>query len=91
MILVELFTKQECSLCSDALIILERVQREIPFTLHEVTILPGDPWFEEYHELVPVVHINREFAFKYRVHEQTLRIRLEHLLSRPDVRGGDDR
>jgi hypothetical protein len=33
MILVELFSKEDCHLCEEALEVLKKVQREIPFML----------------------------------------------------------
>jgi len=76
MILVELYSGNDCSLCEEAKMVLQKVQREIPFTLREIKLVPGDEYHEEYKELIPVVHINKVLAFKYRVTEQMLRIRL---------------
>jgi hypothetical protein len=76
MILVELYSGNDCSLCDDARQVLQKVQREIPFTLREIKLVPGDEHYEDYRELIPVVHINKVLAFKYRVTEQMLKIRL---------------
>jgi len=81
MILVELFSKHECHLCDEAKAVLEKVQREIPFSLKEIKLTDGDEKFEEYAELVPVVLIDKVLTFKYRVNEHTLRIRLQQLAS----------
>ena len=87
MTLVELYSKDECSLCDDAKNILERVSKQIPFTLREFKLMPGDPYYEDYKELVPVVHINKVQVFKYRVSENMLRIKLQQLsgIRTPDV------
>ncbi|MFN0158145.1 MAG: glutaredoxin family protein [Bacteroidota bacterium] len=76
MIIVDLYSKDDCHLCEDARAVLESVQKEIPFTLRETKIIPGDEYFEEYKEMVPVVHINKMFAFKYRVNEGMFKFRL---------------
>ena len=76
MIIVDLYSRDDCPLCDDAKGVLETVQKEIPFTLRETKIIPGDQYFEEYKEMVPVVHINKVFAFKYRVNEGMLKFRL---------------
>ena len=79
MILVELFSKSECHLCEEAKAVLEKVRRETPFTLVERKLFPGDEYYEEYREMVPVVHINRVQTFRYRVNENTLRVKLRQL------------
>ncbi len=76
MIIVDLYSKDDCHLCEDAKAVLEKVQREIPFTLRETKIIPGDQYYEEYKETVPVVHINMIPTFKYRVNEGMLKFRL---------------
>jgi hypothetical protein len=50
--------------------------------------MPGDPYFEEYKEMLPVVHINKVQVFKYRVSENMLKIKLQQLageLRTPDA------
>jgi glutaredoxin len=79
MILVELFSKNDCHLCEEAKAVLEKVRREIPFTLKEIKLAEGDQQYDDYKELVPVVHINKVPAFKYRVNENMLRIKLQQL------------
>lgn len=81
MILIELYSKHDCHLCDEAKAVLEKVQREIPFSLKEIKLTDGDEKFEEYAELVPVVLIDRVLAFRYRVNEHMLRIRLQQLAS----------
>jgi glutaredoxin len=75
-ILVELFSKEDCHLCQEALAVLKKVQREIPFSLVVRKIVPEDPSYERVKEKVPLVFINHEEAFHFRVHERTLQTRL---------------
>jgi glutaredoxin len=79
MILVELYSKSDCSLCEEAKSLLLKVQKEIAFQLKEISLLPGEANFEEFEEDFPVVHINKRFAFKHRLNEQLLKIRLQQL------------
>jgi len=78
-ILVELYSKEGCHLCEEARSVLERVQQQVPFTLREIKLSPGEAYFDEYSEKVPVVHINRVPTFKYRVNERLLRAKLKHI------------
>jgi glutaredoxin len=79
MILVELYSKRDCSLCEEARSLLLKVQKEIAFQLKEISLLPGEDKFEEFEEDFPVVTINKRFAFKHRLNEQLLKIRLQQL------------
>jgi hypothetical protein len=77
MTLVELYSKDECHLCDEALETIKKVQEQVPFSLRVFKLMPGDPYFEEYREMFPVVHINKVLAFKYRVSEKMLKIRIQ--------------
>lgn len=69
MILVELFTKDGCHLCEVVKAMLVKVKMQHAFDLQEIRIQEGDASYDEFKERIPVVHINHEFAFKYRVSE----------------------
>ena len=70
---VTLFTAQGCSLCGPVRRRLEAVRAELPFEFEEVDIT-GVPELErEYRECLPVVEIDGERAFVYRVDEEALR------------------
>ncbi|MBI1806169.1 MAG: glutaredoxin family protein [Ignavibacteria bacterium] len=72
MILVELFSKEDCHLCDIAMNVLTDIQRVYPFELRIIKIQEGDENYEEFKERIPVVYFNKEFAFQYRVPEQEL-------------------
>jgi glutaredoxin len=73
---VTLYTAQGCSLCGPVRRRLEAVRVELPFELEEVDIT-GVPELEaRYREWLPVVEIDGERAFVYRVDEEELRERL---------------
>ena len=65
-----------CHLCERALEVVEEVRAEREFELRVVEI-DGDPELEaRYREWLPVVEIDGERAFVYRVDEDELRTRL---------------
>ncbi|MFQ5493838.1 MAG: glutaredoxin family protein [Phycisphaerae bacterium] len=72
---VTLFTKADCPLCRGALFVLERVRRQLGFSLEIVDITrPGhETWLEAYRDHIPVVHIDGDEVFRHRVHEGRLR------------------
>ena len=76
---VKLYTAQGCSLCGPVRRRLESVRAEIPFELEEVDIT-GVPELErEYREWLPVVEIDGDRAFVYRLDEDELRARLKSI------------
>ena len=81
MITIEVMTKQDCCLCDDAKEVIEQVIAELPAEL-KMTDIESDPeLFKRYKEKIPVVLINGEESFVYKVHPVTLRKKLEKLLT----------
>ncbi len=81
MITIEVMTKKDCCLCDDAKEIIEQVIAEMPAEL-KMTDIESDPGlFERYQDKIPVVLINGEESFVYKVHPITLRKKLEKLLN----------
>lgn len=64
---VEVISKDDCSLCDDALAVIEEVRRDIGFELVVTTIREGTDVYERYHDKIPVVLIDGAEAFVYRV------------------------
>ncbi len=80
MITIEIMTKKDCCLCDDAKEIIEQVIAELPAEL-TMTDIESDPeLFERYKAKIPVVLINGEESFLYKVHPVTLRKKLDKLL-----------
>jgi hypothetical protein len=69
---ITLISKDDCHLCDAAKSVILSAQKKIAFDLKERKITPGDPEFEAYHERIPVVLIDEEFAFQYKVSELQL-------------------
>jgi glutaredoxin len=76
MILVELYSKDDCCLCDEAKAILLKVREEIPFELREVKLNDDENLINEYGTKIPVVFINGRLAFKYHVYELELKDKL---------------
>ena len=70
---VQMYTKEGCHLCVVAREIILRVLKEIPFEFQEVDIESRNDLYERFKEEIPVVFVNGERAFTYRVHEKKLR------------------
>ncbi len=60
--------------------IVERVLLDYPATLTLTDIESEPALFESYKERIPVVCINDEESFVYKVHETTLRKKLDKLI-----------
>jgi len=70
---IEILTKNDCCLCEDAKKIIEKVLPDFSASL-KITNIELDPdLFEIYKERIPVVRLNDEDSFVYKVHEITLR------------------
>ncbi len=76
MTLVEILTKPDCHLCDIAKEVVKKVQQKYPFEVREISIREGDEYFETYKERIPVIFINKEFAFQYKVSEKQLILKL---------------
>ncbi len=73
---VVLYTARDCHLCERARATLAQLREELSFDLREVDI-SGDAELEQrYRELLPVVEIDGERAFVYRVEPDEFRRRV---------------
>jgi len=86
MIVVDLFSGGECGLCDDAREILKSVQRDIPFQLREILLLPDNPHYEEYRDHIPVIHVNGSRSFRHRIPEESFRKQLLALTAKEHTR-----
>jgi glutaredoxin len=76
MTVVILYGKQDCSLCDEARVVLERIRAELPFELVERDITEDDALQRAYFERIPVIAVDGEEVFDYFVDEPRLRARL---------------
>lgn len=87
MITIEVMTKKDCCLCEDAKAIIEQVITEFPAELKMTDIETDPQLFERYKEKIPVVLINGEESFVYKVHPVTLRKKLAQTLNSDTISG----
>ena len=73
---VTLYGRPGCLLCDEARAALERVRAQIPFEVRSVNIESDDALFRAYLERIPVVAVDGEEVYDYRVDEADLRARL---------------
>jgi len=79
-IAIEILTKEDCCLCDDAKSTVEQVIGDFHVEL-KLTDIEFDPGlFKQYKEKIPVVKINGEESFVYKVHPVTLRKKLEKIV-----------
>lgn len=74
--LVEIYSKDNCELCTKLKKIVEKVKLDIAFELKEIDITLDEKLFEKYKYDIPVVHINGIIAFKHRIDELEFRKKL---------------
>ncbi len=71
--LVQVYSKSNCGLCTEAKTIIGKVNQEIPFQYDEVEITSCDDLNRRYESNVPTIFINGKKAFKYKVNEEEFR------------------
>jgi len=78
-ILIEIYSRPGCHLCDDAKAVLERVRRRYPFTLKEINIETNPELQKTYGTEVPVITINGNKAYKYRIDETEFEKKVKRL------------
>ena len=73
---VDIYSKPACSLCEEAIAVVERVRARIPFFLAVTDIRQSPELFDRWRYDIPVVLIDGAFAFKHRVSEAELEAKL---------------
>jgi glutaredoxin len=81
MITVAIYSKEDCCLCDEARKTLQKVAGDFPIQIQEIDIASDPEIHELYKEEIPVITIQGERAFRYKVHETTLRKKLEKILN----------
>ncbi|ASQ89859.1 hypothetical protein CHL67_02030 [Prosthecochloris sp. GSB1] len=64
---VTLYTKEGCSLCDKAMLVMEKVGRDIPFTIEKIDIAEDALLLGRYRWAIPVVCIDGVEVFRHRV------------------------
>lgn len=76
---VDIYSRPACHLCDEAKEVIERVRQRYPFSVRIINI-EEDPDLEREHGTqIPVIFINGNKAFKYRVDEAELEKKVKKL------------
>lgn len=74
---VYFYTRPQCSLCEEAKLVLELVQEEMPFLIHEVNIDENDELTEKYGLMIPVIELDGEIVQFGCVDYPTVKLKLD--------------
>jgi len=78
-IVIEILTKSDCSLCDDMKEIVNRVLTDYPVKLVMTDIESDETLYKKFKERIPVLKINGIESFIYKTNETTLRHKLDKL------------
>ena len=79
---IEMFSKPGCHLCDEAREVIEQARSHYPFEFRIINIENERKLEAVYGSEIPVVRINGNRAFKYRVDSQELERKLRRLWNR---------
>ncbi|KAG6026453.1 hypothetical protein E4U41_001263 [Claviceps citrina] len=84
---ITLFTRENCSLCTQAKRVLSDVRHQRPFAYNEVNLaLPeSNPWRELYDFDIPVIHISKSSATEEQVSTAGKAVKLMHRFTTDQV------
>jgi glutaredoxin len=82
---ITLYSKADCHLCDIAKERIANVRRSESFELKTVDITEDPELFERYKERIPVVMLNGEEIFGYRVSEKQLRKKIRALFPKNSI------
>lgn len=76
---IDIYSRPRCHLCDDAKEVIERVRRRYPFSVRIINIEDNPALEKAYGTEIPVIFINGNKAFKYRVDEAELEKKVKRL------------
>lgn len=76
---VEIYSRAGCHLCDEAKLTIERVRQRLAFGFRIIDITADPELEKQYGEEIPVVFINGQKAFKYRVDEAQFAAKVKRL------------
>eukprot|EP00794_Sanderia_malayensis_P009667 gene9667-10654_t len=77
--LIQIFSKDDCSLCDIAKENLEQFKDKCDIEEINISDKENASWFEKYKYDIPVIHLNGKFLMKHQVFSQVLKGALENL------------
>lgn len=83
MIQLSIYTKEGCCLCESARAVIEKVRIDYPMLkINEIDVSSNTELNEKFQYEIPVVFIENEKIFKYKVDEKLLRKKLNQTLQK---------
>ncbi|MDR4889591.1 glutaredoxin family protein [Fredinandcohnia sp. QZ13] len=79
---VTMYSKENCSLCSKAKIVIEELSKDYPLDLQEIDIYKDDQLLEKYQIMIPVIEIDGNEVEYGIIHKETIQEYLDHLLKK---------
>jgi glutaredoxin len=79
---IEMYSRTGCHLCDEARDVIDRIQTRYAFDFEVVNIAENPELESRYGSEIPVIHINGNKAFKYRVDPVEFEKKLERLWNR---------
>src|SRR5262245_36220295 len=76
---IEIYSRPGCHLCDEAKAVIEKVQLRFDFEVCVINVETDPELEKQYGEQIPVVLINGNKAFKYRVDEAEFENRVKRL------------
>ncbi|XP_028411375.1 glutaredoxin-like protein C5orf63 homolog [Dendronephthya gigantea] len=73
---LEMFTKEDCSLCDEAIEKLEPFRHLFVLKKVDITLAENKAWFDRYKYDIPVFHLEGKYLMRHRVHQGLLRKKL---------------
>lgn len=77
MIIITIYGKKGCHLCEEAEDVVAKVGKDYKITIQKIDIEKDKELFARYKEKIPVIAINGEEEFVYKVNEKRLRKKLD--------------
>jgi glutaredoxin len=75
-LVVKVYGRKGCKLCKEAVEVIRRVNKEMPFQFSEVDVTTSEDLVRMYANDVPTVFINGKKVFKFKVDEAEFRKRV---------------
>ncbi|VVB86430.1 Uncharacterised protein [uncultured archaeon] len=85
MVKITIYSKSDCHLCAIAKETLLKIRREFQFELAEIDIGKNSAAFDKYKYLIPVIELDGEIVFTYRINEDEFK-KILKLRSQPQYK-----
>ncbi|XP_061172317.1 glutaredoxin-like protein C5orf63 homolog [Saccostrea echinata] len=74
-----LFTKEDCTLCDNALEVLKPYSHQFELEKVDITLPENKEWYKKYRYDIPVFHLNGQYLMKHRTDLQVFLKRMAEI------------